>query len=234
MDLVIGRVSQNFCGASLEQIQTTSKTNSQDTSRFNSQIQPPKGFPGASPHLGQPKTPPSSPRPHLSSGRRALLPLVQGKRVLWCLGGWSSRLPFLPPLSLHLRPLLHVPGPHGAEIHSLILRLKIRDAQIPCVLSQVFGAREARGDLGALVLVRVGEISQQEPWGVAGPLLVPVDAVNTDIMVTAQRAGQADRGSKGRGHRWRLIQHRLRATSWGHRSMWASRAKQGKGRGQGP
>lgn len=181
-----------------------------------------------------------SPRPHpprhttLSSGRRALLPLVQGKRVLWCLGGWSSRLPFLPPLSLHLRPLLHVPGPHGAEIHSLILRLKIRDAQIPCVLSQVFGAREARGDLGALVLVRVGEISQQESWWVAGPLLVPVDVVNTDIMVAAQRAGQADRGSKGRGHGWWLIQHRLRVTSWGHRSMWASRAKQGKGRGQGP
>ena len=181
-----------------------------------------------------------SPRPHpprhttLPSGMCALLPLVQGKCVLGCLGDWSSRLPFFPPLSLRLRLLLHALDPHSAEIHSLILWLKIRDAQIPRVLSQVFGAREAKGDLGALVLVRVGEISQQEPWGVAGPLLVPVDAVNTDIMVAAQRAGQADRGSKERGHGWWLIQHRLRATSWGHRSTWASRAKQGEGRGRGP
>lgn len=49
-------------------------------------------------------------------------------------------------------------------------------------------------------------------------------------MVAAQGAGQMDCGSKGRGHgRW-LIQHGLRATTWGDRSTWAPGAGQGRAR----
>lgn len=79
----------------------------------------------------------------------------------------------------------------------------------------------------------MGGISQQESWRVARSLLVPVDAINADIMVAAQGAGQSDRGSKKRGHGWWLIQHRLKDTTWGDRSTCTPGAGQDKGRRQG-
>lgn len=89
-------------------------------------------------------------RTRFSLRTHARLSLVHGKCVLGSLGPWSSRVLFFPP---HLPHLLHALGPHSAEIHSLVLRLQLRDAQIPRVLGQIFGSGEARGNLGALVVV---------------------------------------------------------------------------------
>lgn len=180
---------------------------------------------------GQPTAQPPRPHPHPTPEGCGLWPLMQGECVPGARGARGGQLPFFP-LSLYLPPPPHDRGPHSTEIDSLILGLQLSDAQIPGVLGQVFGAGEARGDLVALPLVGGGEISQQESRAVAGPLLVPVDAVKVDVVVAAQGAGQADGGSQERGHGRRLTQHGLRAASWGHRGVWApgqSRVREGGG-----
>ena len=59
------------------------------------------------------------------------------------------------PMGLEHCVSLRVAIPGVAIIVGLVLRLEPGDEQKPCVGRGVFGSREAAGDPGALVLIRV-------------------------------------------------------------------------------
>ena len=101
----------------------------------------------------------------------------------------------------------------------LVLGLKPRDGQEPCVGRGVFGSREAAGDPGALVLARVCVIVQQIPGRAPRLLLEPVYTIAANTEATTEGAGKSCCGSRRCREGGRLSRHRLGEGTCKHRHV---------------
>jgi len=84
------------------------------------------------------------------------------------------------------------------------------------IAGEVFGSREAVGNLVGLVLVSLGVVIEQIPQGVPRALLVPGDAELADIVLGAQGAGEPSGLPGQHQHGGWLGQHGLSPGSCAH------------------